>query len=314
MFKKLHTHYLLMKTASLFVLQVFFLVSSNMSHVNAQSLEGLPLYYWHENKEMNFGDHISVKIVERMVGGPIQTYETKPVVFGKKLLGLGSILYFAREGDVVWGSGINGKRPHKHEYSFINLDVRAVRGPLTRAFLKEKFNITAPEIYGDPALLFPYLFPELKRKQHPSRNYIIIPNYNEEKFFRSAENSHVVYPTEPWKHVVEKILDSEFVIASSLHGVVIAEAYGIPARLLRISEIEPIFKYRDYYLGTNRPDFEIAYSIEEALKMGGEKPVDCDLKKLHDSFPFEFWPNAQRKDYDFTKKEFTICPPTKKLK
>lgn len=301
MFTKLYTHNLKRKAFHVLFQIGLMWTFISLGYSIESNNKGLKLYYWHENKEINFGDFLSVKIVERMIGGPIQTYETKPVVRGKKFLALGSILYFAREDDVIWGSGINGKRPYKHEYQFTRLDVRSVRGPLTKAFLKEKFNIDAPEIYGDPALLFPYLFPEFKKSENPSNNYVVVPNYNDEKFFpRSTKDPHIVYPTDPWDEVVKKILDSQFVIASSLHGIIIAEAYGIPARLLRISENEPMFKYQDYYFGTNRPNFSIAYSIEEALMMGGEISYECDLKKLYEAFPFDYWPDAKIKTYDFS--------------
>ena len=68
---------------------------------------------------------------------------------------------------------------------------------------------------------------------------------------------------------IRAILDSEFVISTSLHGLVLADAYGIPARMLRITENEPLFKYQDYYEGTGRSTFTFATSVEEALTMGG---------------------------------------------
>jgi len=147
-------------------------------------------------------------------------------------------------------------------------------------------------VYGDPALLIPYFFPEFKKKINPNYEYIIIPHYSEIQLFPKSEFPNVVYPTDPWNVVIRKILASKFVISSSLHGIVVAEAYGIPARYLRITETEPLYKYLDYYLGTNRADFQYATSIEEALEMGGEPPFECDLQKLYDSFPFEYWPNA----------------------
>lgn len=248
----------------------------------------LPLFYWQEDPSPNFGDVLSLKLVERIVGGPLRTYVKRTKNQDKKLLAIGSIFYFANEGDVVWGSGINGKTLEKKYYQFAHLDVRAVRGPLTRQFLFEHFQIESPEIYGDPALLFPYLFPEFKRKESPSLDYIIIPHFLEEKLLPKMD-PHVVHPTDPWNQVLEKILDSKFVISSSLHGVVIAEAYGIPARLLRMTEKNHLFKYQDYYLGTGRPNFQFATSIEEALRMGGEPPFECDLQKLYDAFPFEYW-------------------------
>jgi pyruvyltransferase len=89
------------------------------------------------------------------------------------------------------------------------------------------------------------------------------------------------------------------VISSSLHGVIIAESYGIPARLLRVTEKNHLFKYQDYYLGTGRPHFQYATSVEEALRMGGEPPFVCDLQKLYETFPFEFWPEANHSKQTF---------------
>ena len=254
--------------------------------------EGLPLYYWRQQTFVNFGDILSLKVVERIVNGPVRVYVKKQRENEQKLLAIGSIFYFASEGDVVWGSGINGKRLSKSDYTFMQLDVRAVRGPLTRQFLMDNFGIISPETYGDPALLVPYLFPEFKRKKDPSLEYVIIPHYLDVPLFPKTEYDNVVYATEPWERVIEKILDSKFVISTALHGIVVAEAFGIPARLLRVSENEPMFKFQDYYLGTHRSHFQAAYSIEEALRMGGEPPFQCDLKKLYEAFPFEFWPNT----------------------
>ncbi len=267
--------------------------------------EGNFLYYWNEDWHgehiVNFGDYISLKLVERIVQEPIRVCKNPKTNREKKFLAIGSILSFALDGDVVWGTGVNGKLLKEKSYRFKQLDIRAVRGPLTRQFLKEKMNIDCPEIYGDPALLFPYFFPEMKKQKYPSRKYIVIPHYSERSLFPKTEFPEAVHPTEPWDKVVESILDSEFVIASSLHGIIIAEAYGIPARMLRVTKNENLFKYQDYYLGTNRHHFKYATSIDEALRMGGEKLPECDLQKLYEAFPFDIWPNSFFQQPDFSK-------------
>lgn len=265
---------------------LFIFVCSSLCHAE------LPLFYWQEDPAINFGDYLSLKLVERIVQSPLRTYKKKTKNPEKKLLAIGSILYFANHGDVIWGAGMTPKRPLIADYSFSRLDVRAVRGPLTRKFLLENFHIACPAVYGDPALLIPYFFPEFKRKENPSRDYIIIPHYTERNLFPKTD-PHIVYPTDPWDEVVEAILDSRFVISSSLHGIIVAEAFGIPARMLRVTENEQVLKYQDYYLGTNRPNFQYASSIETALEMGGEPPFQCDLKSLYESFPFEYWPDTQ---------------------
>jgi pyruvyltransferase len=231
-------------------------------------------------------------LVERIVQAPVQPCHIR---FPNhiKLLAIGSILIAASNDDIIWGSGVNGKDLALRFYRFTHLDIRAVRGPLTRQFLMDNFHIEVPEIYGDPALLFPYFFPEFKKEKSPTYDYIIIPHYSEKKLFpKEIFGDRVVYPTESWDVVIRKILNSQFVISSSLHGIVIAEAYGIPSRLLRVTENEHLFKYQDYYFGTNRPHFQFATSIEEALKMGGEDPVKCDLNALYETFPFEYWPST----------------------
>lgn len=272
--------------------------------------EGLPLYYWKDRVPrvdtmdgqtfVNFGDLLSLKIVERIVGGPVRVYVKKKQP-EQKLLALGSIFYFAADNDVIWGSGINGKTLKKSDYKFSHLDVRAVRGPLTRQFLWEHFQIQCPEIYGDPALLLPYLFPEFQRKQNPTYEYVVIPHYADAHMFLNGKYDNVIFPWDPWEQIIEKILDSKLVISSTLHGLVVAEAFGIPARYLRITNNQHIFKYKDYYAGTNRSNFQFATSIEQALQMGGEVPFKCDLEKLYNAFPFEFWPTTVFPKPNFNK-------------
>lgn len=270
----------------------FILLGSEKAFAQNIPYQGIPLYYWQQQSFVNFGDYISLKLVERIVNTPVKVHKNFPWNKYVKLIAVGSMMSFAKDGDVIWGTGINGKLLDKKHYPFTHLDIRSVRGPLTRAYLKENLGIIAPEIYGDPALLIPYLFPEFKKKKNPSRPYIIIPHFTENKLFPKNECPQVVYPTEPWDEIIRQILDSEFVISSSLHGLIIADAFGIPCRMLKITDTEPLFKYQDYYFGTNRPNFTFATSIEEALQIGPEAPLFCDLQKLYNAFPFDYWPNA----------------------
>ncbi len=286
--------------------QILFLFVSFFSSLYAESsiaiFDGLPLFYWQQKEFVNFGDYLSVKIVERILDSPVAIYK-KTKVPKQKLLALGSLLYFANSGDVLWGTGSNHKQTNKTDYNFTNLDVRAVRGPLTRAFIYDNFGIECPEIYGDPALLLPYLFPEFKKKKSPKYPFIFIPHIYERHLFSKDDGDHIVFPTEPWNEVIEKILDSEFVISSSLHGIIVAEAYGIPARYVRLSEKEPLFKYQDYYFATGRTDFNFATSIEEAIEMMGEPSIQFDPERLYNAFPFEFWPDLNFKKPSFNRIE-----------
>ncbi len=281
-----------------FFVSLFILTSSfyqGYSQDNHIEHVTLPLYFWDARPTQgfaNFGDALSEVLVDRMLGYKVHVVEN-PFDATQKLLGMGSILSYANDNDIIWGTGINGKSPPS-AYRFTQLDVRAVRGPLTRKFLLER-GIPCPEIYGDPTLLFPICFPEFKKKEHPSKEYIVIPHYSDEYLFLDEPN--MVSAKENWEHVINSILDSKFVISSALSGVIVAEAFGIPARLLIVANAnntENLVKYEDYYFGTHRFSFRYATTIEEALKMGGEPLPICDLQKLFEAFPFDFFPSAFR--------------------
>jgi pyruvyltransferase len=255
--------------------------------ISLHSAEGPPLFFWDARPILrfsNFGDALSEALVERIIGHEV-TIAKEPFE-DRKLLGMGSIMSYARTGDLIWGTGVNGKEK-VGSYLFSSLDARAVRGPKTREFLLKR-GIPCPEVYGDPTLLLPQLFPEFKKAEEPIYEYVIIPHFSDEAFF--AGNPNLVSVKEPWTVVVEKILQSKLVVSSALSGIIVAEAFGIPARLLQLenaANTEDLFKYEDYYLGSGRQQFVYAKSLAEALKLGGEPPFECDLIKLRDSFPID---------------------------
>lgn len=253
-----------------------FLLISSSSYALENSM-----FWWHAGEGANFGDDLAHVIVERILGYPIHYRDLNSQA--KILLSTGSVLHFARDGDVIWGSGF--RENPLLENRFHQLDVRAVRGPQTRNFLLE-MGIDCPEIFGDPAILMGLLFPEFQREE-PIYDYIIIPNIGEVKCFAAYKN--VVLPTSPWQEIVKKMLKSRLVISSSLHGIIVAESLGIPARLLKMTWLEPLLKYQDYYESTGRPHFQYATSVQGALQMGGEMPGFIDPKPLLDSFPWDYF-------------------------
>ncbi|MCM5551500.1 polysaccharide pyruvyl transferase family protein, partial [Xanthomonas hortorum pv. pelargonii] len=89
------------------------------------------LFWWQpKNAGVNMGDHLSKVIVSCVLSLQDKTLIEKRDL-SKKLIAIGSVLHFAKDGDTVWGSGINGKIPAERN-TFSTLDVRAVRGPKTR--------------------------------------------------------------------------------------------------------------------------------------------------------------------------------------
>jgi pyruvyltransferase len=231
----------------------------------------------------NFGDLLGPRIVREVLSRRV--VDASPGVEGRRLLAVGSILRLARAGDVVWGAGVNGKSidaPHE----LTALDVRAVRGPLTARFLAER-GVAVPDVYGDPGLLVGSLWPrESLRWGGPPVGVTLIPNLNDADRYRGHPNFW--HPCSPLDDTLSRIANSEFVIGSSLHAIVLAESFGIPARLIR-SAHEPSFKYDDYYLGSGRDTPIMADDVDEALTMGGEPALQWDPGALLDAFPVDLW-------------------------
>ena len=233
----------------------------------------------------NFGDLLGPIIIERLMRIVGLQAETRTAT---RLLSVGSVLHFARDGDVVWGSGVNGKIP-VDSYNFKSLDVRAVRGPHTRAVLQDH-GIKVPAIFGDPALLLPHVAPELLNASRDKRHKLtIVPNMEDLRRHRSLRLvADVLNPRSGLRHCLYRIVHSELVVGSSLHAIVVAEAFGIPARVVE-SKVEHHFKYADYYAGTGRSSYSPAPTVQEAIRAGGEPLPNLSVRPLLDAFPADLW-------------------------
>lgn len=209
-------------------------------------------------KKNNFGDLVGPIVVELM-RSRLGLSDLSRAGHPTRVFSVGSVLHFAADGDVVWGSGVNGKIG-ADRYSWRALDVRAVRGPLTRGWISDRTGEDIPAVYGDPALLlFELGFPRPLREA--SRAVTYIPNLND--LGREAPAT-VVSPRSPLPVVLEQIAASEVVVTSSLHALVFAELLGVPVALIKPSA-ESAFKYVDYARGTGREELPMFDSFTAAL-------------------------------------------------
>lgn len=198
--------------------------------------------YWHLSK--NFGDTLTPIVVEHFTG---QKVEFAPRRHRGKLIAIGSVIVGLRENDIIWGTGsirAGGLGAIRQPAGSIFL---AVRGPLTRNLIRGN----VPRAYGDPAILLPLIYNPRTEKIHKIG---IIPHSTEQNIVKPKQGEHFIDITLPWKKVIEEIKSCEKIISSSLHGIICAEAYGIPAQWAKYSDkiIGGQFKYQDYFLGTGR--------------------------------------------------------------
>ncbi|MFM6930165.1 MAG: polysaccharide pyruvyl transferase family protein [Bdellovibrio sp.] len=208
----------------------------------------------------------------------------------RRLLAIGSVLHYAQDNSVIWGSGLNGS-VFESSHSYRSLDVRSVRGPITRAFLKKR-GVEAPEVYGDPGLLIKVLTGDRFGRQKSSK-VGVVPHFSDLSRpdimrLKGSENVLVIDPYRSWNTVVDQIASCDFVVSSSLHGLVVADAFEIPSIYVRLSEREGVLKYEDYYAGTDR-ELSFASTIDEAMAHQGAKKLRYDTAKLMAVFPYDIW-------------------------
>ncbi len=211
------------------------------------------LFWWNEKlfhgkTKENYGDLLGAYLVEKIAQKKVVFAHPKKFsvydFFLPIYVTIGSILTNVNHKCIVWGSGIiNTKFPIKRA-KFL-----AVRGPQTRNYLLG-FGYEVPEVYGDPALLLPnYFLPKVEKKY----TFGIVPHYVDwdlvKDQFANRNDIHVIdMMTNDIESKTIEFLQCERIISSSLHGVIIAHAYGIPAVWQKFSD--KVFgddvKYRDY--------------------------------------------------------------------
>lgn len=250
-----------------------------------------------QGTKYNLGDYLGHVIVDFMLNKR-NIDKDKEIPVKKHLYTVGSNIFGGSnrgnfQNATIWGSGIL-KEPLKREAFFQRLshrklDIRAVRGPLTKKVLEE-FGHTCPSIFGDPAILMPLIYNPEKPKV---RKYSVVLQFLHEKKFKNKYSGEYIISmnTNDYKFVIDEIVSSEVIYTSSLHGIILSEAYGIPAIPFRGLSKAIDFKYMDYYSSTGRTDVHLAETFEEALS--STPPPLPDLSTLQqgliDTFPYDLW-------------------------
>ena len=245
-------------------------------------------YYKVDTDRQNFGDYLAIPIYEYMLER-FGLDRDKKVKETKHLYTIGSLILLGYQDATIWGSGILQSEPEGRIWkrsSYRKLDVRCVRGPETRRRLAENGYDVSKCRFGDPGVLLPLIYKPKEFQQ--KKDYSVILHMSKKN--DTIENQIDIL-TNDWKSTIDQIYNSKLIISSSLHGCIIAEAYGIPAILLDNVEGDDMFKYNDYYFSTGRYEYPVCRSVEEGLSM--PVPAVPDLSELQagliESFPVDLW-------------------------
>lgn len=199
----------------------------------------LHVFWWSPQREdrlENYGDILNPYIVSKLSDKTIihvrDTHERNYRKYLNHYFVIGSILQFVNSNSKVWGSGIISSNENVK-----NCKVFAVRGPRTRKRLLE-LSIKTPEIYGDPAILVPNIIEVDIIKKYKLG---IIPHYVDFEYINSIfkENKNVKVinlMTNDVEETTKEIVSCEKIISSSLHGVIVPQAYNIPSLWVKFSD------------------------------------------------------------------------------
>ena len=206
----------------------------------------LPLSYY---DDANWGDALS-PVLARLLSGR----RVKKILWQhqRRYLAIGSILGSASRYAEVWGSGFLSADEQIYEPPKA---VHAVRGPRSRAkLLKQK--IDCPEIYGDPALLFAKFYDPIVTRRFAAG---IIPHYVDKDSpwldrYRRDPHVRIIDVQGGIESFVQQVKSCDVILSSSLHGLICADAYGVPNIWVELSShlFGGRFKFVDYLESVHR--------------------------------------------------------------
>jgi pyruvyltransferase len=206
------------------------------------------IYYWKEKK--NFGDLLSSLLLKRFSN---LNYSTWSPIEHAELVVVGSVLdkipYYWN--GIIAGAG---KLHEKTNLIFPLAKILALRGPLTAKGVKGNFAL------GDPGLLAD----ELVKVGNKEYDLGVIPHWTdtalENHHIYKRMNPRIIRVSDDPLYVISEIGKCKRIVSSSLHGIIIADAFGIPRkieiapRMLSHPEQEGgLFKWKDYSASLNMP-------------------------------------------------------------
>ena len=209
----------------------------------------LDVWWWRPDKGINFGDELGPEILKRLG----YTIKRAPL-HAAEIVTIGSVLEWverrAPKQCVIWGAGtIKSDSKIKKD-----LDIRAVRGMLSA----KACNVSS--VLGDPGVLVSALWDKPDTKY----NIGVVPHYIDTRNFPWADI--IIDVTNPVDQVIQEIGSCGVVISSSLHGLIVANSFGIQTmRMHHPRVIGGDHKWMDYSTAMNKPIHKIQEDLLKVL-------------------------------------------------
>lgn len=244
----------------------------------------------------NFGDAISHLLYTKLSLSNIE--KTDITDNTDCYLSTGSVLRLCKNNHVVMGAGFIHKDDdvgkgdwdgYTNKVYTKPKKILSVRGPLSRRKLID-MGIECPEIYGDPVTIFPIVYlPSMSNKytigliphyvDKNNNNYLNFKNNISKRYSIKEIN---IMTGKDYKSIINDVCECEYIISSSLHGVILGIAYKKKTIFTEFSSnvIGNKFKFFDFFEslgikydvpGYNDPDIlnkSISVNNDNLYKLG----------------------------------------------
>lgn len=213
----------------------------------------------YDGQNTNFSDLLNICISKKFTNNNINYY--KQGCSDEHFLFIGSTLEsFCNSNSVICGTGIETMLDVFNEPKAVSF----VRGPLTRQRFIE-LGYKCPEIYGDPVLILSKIYNPIISKKYKVG---IIPYYKEFSKVKSNVDSWNLKDRTSTVVVVDfnidydsiidtinSILSCNYILTSSLYGLILAHTYNIPAIWIKSTDDDNSqYKFKDYLASLNIQD------------------------------------------------------------
>jgi pyruvyltransferase len=237
---------------------------------------------------LNWGDDVNVDLYENITGKkPIKMHvlDKSPI---EHIMMAGSILPFANEHTVVWGTGFMHRQSTMEG---IPKKIVAVRGPLTLKRLQE-LGFDGKVVFGDPTMVL-QLRPIAISSVGDEYEHGVIPHYIDRKLVEGWPDDILFIDIQErdFDKIYQQINMCQKIITSSLHGLILADIFEKPALWVKLSNnlAGDDMKFHDYFASIGRKDveyFDLRGGYDDSVK-DAFKPykVDIDLDALYEACP-----------------------------
>lgn len=282
---------------------------------------------------VNIGDALSPLIVSAISGRSVRHAAFDST--SERIAAVGTIAHGQRNGVVhFWGSGLDEKNGANGAYTppaRTQLHVHAMRGPISAGVLR-MHGTPAPEVYGDPVYFLPKILPlegvektydlgvilhlselapeavrssphQRARPKPEHLRYVVPRSYRERIRLIDTRASASL---KGFRDKVAEIASCRAILSTSLHGLVIADAYGVPNAWFAFNDhglhhVDPLnpndridHRVRDLYAGLGesraqvygaRRDATCDWDAALGVMLNEIAPRTFEMRSLLEAFP-----------------------------